>query len=154
MMSPMNGIINAQCLLLIFNWLITSISFLVIYYDFRYWRIPNFLVISITVFSLLKVGIDYQYLSIINDLVFPIIFLVLLLFLLTRIYPHGLGAGDIKYIIALSIYFNWWIFPILWLSSLTGLVHFGFLKLLNTKCDRIPFGVHLGIFTIIFLILT
>ena len=127
MMSLMNGIINAQYLLLIFNWLITIISVLIIYYDFRYMRIPDFLVIGIAIFALIKIGIEYQYLSFFNDLAFPVIILVLLLFFLIKRYPHGLGGGDVKYLFALSIYFNWWIFPILWLASLSGILHFLFI---------------------------
>lgn len=147
----MNGILNEPYLLLAIKWLMTIVALLIIYYDFRYLRIPDFLVISIGILSLIKVVIDYQYISFLNELFFPIIALVSLLIILTWFYPQGLGGGDIKYLLALSIFFQWWIFLILWLASLTGILQFLVIKKKINKKTKIPFGIHISIWTIVFL---
>lgn len=76
-------------------WLII-LSSLAVYFDLRYGKIPNALIIVGIIFAVIKIILNYNDRGILLDCILGFIFPITVLFILFRI--RVLGAGDVKLI--------------------------------------------------------
>ena len=124
-------------------------ALLVIFMDWRYYRIPNALIIINILFAFAWQFFTFSDWYILIEIIVSIVLLVIIFYLLLMNIPKGIGGGDIKYALTLTLYFGPIFFLVLWLASITGLAHRLLLSSIGGSKKVIPFAVHLGLWTII-----
>lgn len=115
--------------------------------DLRQYRIPN------TDIILLLLGILLYWNSVNIRTTAILLFIEFIFFgLILYKYPEGMGTGDIKLIAVLTPLFSTWICVIIWLASITGLIHHLIAKSRNPDITLIPFGAHISAISIFFIL--
>jgi Flp pilus assembly protein protease CpaA len=121
---------------------------MVIYSDYRYWRVPNPLVVVIFALALLRQALAPVAADEVIFIALGSIFLLLTGVFLLRQKRASLGLGDVKLAIALIWLSSYSFLIIVWLASLSGLGH----SLVENRGFKakgaIPFAVHLSGWTL------
>jgi Flp pilus assembly protein protease CpaA len=121
---------------------------MVIYSDYRYWRVPNPLVVVIFALALLRQALAPVAADEVIFIALGSIFLLLTGVFLLRQKRASLGLGDVKLAIALIWLSGYSFLIIVWLASLSGLGQ----SLLENRGfsakAQIPLASHLGIWSL------